>query len=137
MADAQDPTPDELERAERIRRLQERRGTVANRAPGRSGAASRPTAAATSEGRRRRHHYHASRILLAGLSVTGFFSILAALGMSQPNAPATTAPAVTTPAGPTGTSPAPSQSASPSVRSAATPSKSTPSSRPVTRSHGS
>jgi hypothetical protein len=118
-----DATAQEIERAERIRRWQERRGTAA---PARG--APRP---------RRRHHYNASRTVLAGLSVTGFFTILAAFGLSQPSPPATSAPpaapASTPAAGTTATAP---QTTTPSV-SAATPSHRAPAPRAVTRSHGS
>jgi hypothetical protein len=110
-------TDGELERAERIRRLQERRGTAATRT--------------TNSGRQRSKHYNASRIVLAGLSVTSFFSILAAIGLSQPATPVTSAatPAAATngPATPASTTPAPAQA------KAASPSPA----KPVTRSHGS
>ena len=115
-----EPGPDERERieqdrAERIRRLQERRRSAAptanpvheaGRAPTRKAARTahdardRPRrralrlwrrtpdgatgAPGRAAGRRRKHHFNASRIVLAGLSVTSFFSILAAFGLAQP-----------------------------------------------------
>jgi len=132
-------TDGELERAERIRRLQERRGTAATRSaasrpaagPGRRAGAA--TTRSTNSGRPRRKYYNASRILLAGLSVTSFFSILAAIGLSQPATPVTSAatPAAATngPATPASTTPAPA----PAQAKAASPSPA----KPVTRSHGS
>ena len=115
------------EQAERIRRLQERRGQKGQRSAA-------PTAQ-RGPGRRRRHHYHASRIVLAGLSVTSFFSILAAFGLARPHP---TAPAAVAPAA----APAPAQASAPGTApapSAATPSKTAPATtaKPVTRSHGS
>ncbi|HZP27593.1 MAG TPA: hypothetical protein VFC99_01465 [Acidimicrobiia bacterium] len=107
--------------AERIRRLQERRGTAAGRA---AAAPGRPA-------RRRPHHYNASRILLAGLSVTGFFSILAALGLSQPAQPVASTPAPAASAATT------AQGSNASVSSPATPARAAPAPKPVTRSHGS
>jgi hypothetical protein len=97
-----DPTPDEL--AERIRRLQARRG------PGSQPTAdASPPAGQTAKARRRAGA--ASRILLAGLSVTGFFSIVTAMGVARNNAtPAT--PAATAAATPTATSATPTAASS-------------------------
>jgi len=132
-------TDEELERAERIRRLQERRGTAATRSAGARSAGSRPAAGPSaragsgdaSSGRRRRKHYNASRIVLAGLSVTSFFSILAAIGLSQPATPVTSA---ATPAAATNGPATPA----PTTGTSATPKAASPSpAKPVTRSHGS
>jgi hypothetical protein len=131
-------TDQELERAERIRRLQERRGTAATRSPGsRPAAGPSPragagTVAARPAGRRRKH-YNASRIVLAGLSVTSFFSILAAIGLSQPAPPVTS---VASPAAVSGSAATPAPTA---AAGSATPAKAASPSlaKPVTRSHGS
>jgi hypothetical protein len=130
---------EQAERAERIRRLQERRGTAAtrnrtaaahDRAPATArGAAPRP---ATS-GRRRRKHYNASRIVLAGLSVTSFFTIIGTLGAANQSQPAATAPTATA------TNTAPAAQAPAAVTGRATPANTSPAphAKPVTRTHGS
>ena len=94
------PTPDEL--AERIRRLQARRGSGSQPTPDAS-----PPGGQTAKARRRPGA--ASRILLAGLSVTGFFSIVTAMGIARNNATPAATPAASTPvaATPSGTSAGP------------------------------
>ena len=75
--------------------------------------------------------------MLAGLSVTSFFSILAAFGLAQSNQPASTAVAPAT--APAATAPAATSPATAPAASTATPAKSAPAQtvKPVTRSHGS
>ena len=117
------------EQEERIRRLQERRGNAPSR------AASTATRTPEPGGRRRRkHHYNASRIVLAGLSVTSFFTIIGALGAANQSQPVATAPTTAaTPQAPA------APASSPAVSGSATPAKAapTPHAKPVTRSHGS
>jgi hypothetical protein len=102
---------DELDQAERIRRLRERRAA----SPGQRGAAAPATRA------RRRHPAAATRWLLGGLSVASFFTIAGTIaaanvnsvGTAQPAAPAavTAAPSVQTAASPAPAPAATSQSA--------------------------
>lgn len=89
---ANDPTsePTEAELAERVRRLNARRSSgrrpmADNVRPG----SQRPKA--------RRRPGAATRILLAGLSVTGFFSIVTAMGIAGQSAAPSAVPAASTP----------------------------------------
>jgi hypothetical protein len=91
-------TPNPSDQAERIRRLQERRA-----ASGRSRqtvSTSAGTSEATAPKRsRRRHPAAATRILLAGLSVSSFFSVAGAIALTHRSttAPTATAPTVSGP----------------------------------------
>ena len=130
-----EPTND-IDQAERIRRLQERRA-----ASGKSRAAAARTSVAVAtpatgespsrQRARRRHPAKGSRILLAGLSVASFFGIGGSLLLANSNA-ATVAQA-TTPAS-TGPSPATTSVASASVTTA-TSAKSTSGSRAPVVAH--
>ncbi len=118
----------QAELAERIRRLQARRG---------SGPKASPDA---KRSKTRRRPGGATRIMLAGLSVTGFFSMLTAMGIARQHAipatiPAASTPAVTTPATPSGaaTTPATPTGATPAPGTT----KSAPAPPPVTSTHSS
>ena len=105
-----DPTTNESEAAERIRRLQERRAASSPTARVRPAAATptggAPTAGATrkaapSRRTRRPHPAAATRWLLGGLSIASFFGIGGAVAAANLNAAtATTAASGTTAAAP-------------------------------------
>jgi hypothetical protein len=89
-------TPNTNDQAERLRRLQERRAASgrSNRTPT-DGAGSSP-AAPQSKRARRRHPAAATRVVLAGLSVTSFFAVGGAIAVAnRPAQVAQTAAAAT------------------------------------------
>ncbi|MGZ4690548.1 MAG: hypothetical protein ACXVJ7_16690 [Acidimicrobiia bacterium] len=118
-----DPTPNDSDAAERIRRLRERRAASSPNARVRptnaTPAAGAPTSAPTSSGprkatpsrrTRRPHPAAATRWLLGGLSIASFFGIGGAVAAANLNAAAT---ATTASSGTTGVAAAPTASAVP------------------------
>jgi hypothetical protein len=98
-------TPNSNDQAERLRRLQERRAASGRTSPPRSVDAGSTPAAPQPKRARRRHPAAATRILLAGLSVTSFFAVGGAIAVANRTArvaqPVTAAiPAARTPGTP-------------------------------------
>jgi hypothetical protein len=101
----------EIEQAERIRRLQERRATsssgvnTARRTATSAATGARRTASSTrtpaavpvrTSSARRRHPAASTRILLAGLSVASFFGIAGSVALAGQSATSTAQPAAVT-----------------------------------------
>lgn len=123
--------PEQVDQAERIRRLQERRA-ASGRAPAaastsNSKSAPAPKAKTATGKRRRRHPAAASRIVLAGLSVASFFTIGGSLMLAQNHAATVgTSSVVTNPANST-------SSAVPTAKSATSSTHATPTAHTTTR----
>jgi len=95
-----DNISNQSDQAERIRALQARRAASARSRPTPSTEMSSIGATAPRRAPRRRHAAAGTRIFLAGLSVSSFFAVAGAIGLTHRTTP--TAQAVTTPS-PVGT----------------------------------
>lgn len=86
-------TPNQSDQAERIRRLQERRAASGRSRQAVATSTGRSEAVTPKRTSRRRHPAAATRILLAGLSVSSFFSVAGAIALTHRSATAPTATA--------------------------------------------
>jgi hypothetical protein len=102
-------TPNSNDQAERLRRLQERRAASGRPSPSASANVGTIPAAPQTRNARRRHPAAATRVLLAGLSVTSFFAVGGAIAVANRTtsvAQSAAVPAGNTTPGTTATTPA-------------------------------